>query len=48
MEDVNIECSCGVMKIYIPDAYRYFSDYEFVCTGCGKAYSGFVEKEKWK
>ncbi len=40
--DVDIECDCGVMKIHIPDAWRYFTDYEFVCTGCSRAYRGYV------
>lgn len=40
--DVDIECDCGVMKIHIPDAYQYFSDYAFECTGCGRVYLGHV------
>ncbi|KKK52248.1 hypothetical protein LCGC14_3106820 [marine sediment metagenome] len=40
--DVHIECDCGVMKIHIPDAYKYFTAYEFICTGCGKAHNGHV------
>ncbi len=40
--DVDIECDCGVMQIHIPDAHKYFSTYEFVCTGCGKAHKGCV------
>lgn len=44
MEDLDIECRCGILKIHIPDAYKYFNNYEFECVGCGRVYRGIAEK----